>query len=138
MTRAAAGATVRERRFPVLSTLRTAGLALLTVALGAALVVLVPELEDEAARAAADRQDAALQAAVSSFPTPQSGLVEFERTEDIEYFVEEGETLSSIARRYQIDYPLLAEYNELTNPHTISVGQRITIPGTTSRRLLGE
>lgn len=136
--RATRRATGREHHFGGLQALRTIALALLTVALGAILVVLVPELEDEAARAGGRQQDTALHATVSSFAAPESGRVEFEQTEDVEYFVEEGETLSSIARRYRIDYRVLAEYNGLADPNAISVGQRITIPGITSRRPLRE
>ncbi len=138
-SRASSRAAAGEHLARSLSAFRTAALTLLTIALGAALVVIVPELEEAAARTAGDEPaDAAIQAAISPFTTPPAGLVEFEQTDDIEYFVEEGETLSAIARKHRIDYRLLADYNALANPHALSVGQRITIPGTTSRLLLRE
>jgi len=61
--------------------------------------------------------------------------VEFERTDDIEYIVAEGETLSEIARRFEIDYETLAGFNDLTNPNAIAAGQVIVVPGTTNRLL---
>ena len=56
------------------------------------------------------------------------GEVSFERTEDTEYIVADGETLSEIANRFDLSYEMLAAYNELTNPHAVVPGQRIVIP----------
>lgn len=49
------------------------------------------------------------------------------------YVVKEGDTLSSIAARYGTTYQKLAEYNGISNPNVISVGQKIKIPGTGSK-----
>lgn len=56
------------------------------------------------------------------------GEVAFERTEDSEYIVAEGETLSEIANRFDLSYEQLATYNELADPDTLSPGQRILVP----------
>ena len=56
------------------------------------------------------------------------GEVAFERTEDSEYIVVEGETLSEIADRFDLSYEILASYNELADPDTLSPGQRILVP----------
>jgi LysM domain len=56
------------------------------------------------------------------------GEVFFERTEDSEYVVADGETLSEIANRFDLSYGILAGYNELANPDTLQPGQRILIP----------
>lgn len=39
-----------------------------------------------------------------------------------------GETLSLIARRYQVSLPTLQQYNQIDNPHYIQTGQRILVP----------
>ncbi len=133
----------RTARFPnvsgLLARLRTVLLSLLTVALGVSLVFLVPELEAEAERAAeTGASGAALEAGAPELRALQAGLVEFERTDDIEYIVAEGETLSEIARRFDIEYETLAGFNELKNPHAIAAGQVIVVPGTTNRLLGSE
>jgi nucleoid-associated protein YgaU len=116
--------------------LRTTLLLLLTVALVVSFAFLVPELEAEAERAgAAGDAGAILEASAPSLPSLRTGLVEFERTEDVEYIVAEGETLSEIAQRHRIEYETLARYNDLRDPNTIVAGQVIVVPGTTS--LLG-
>lgn len=56
------------------------------------------------------------------------GEVGFERTEDSEYIVAEGETLSEIAGLFDLSYEILASYNELADPDTLSPGQRILVP----------
>jgi len=119
---------------------------LLTLALGVSLVYLVPELEAEAERVAAAGErvaeaggsGAVLEAGAPSLPSLRAGLVEFERTDDIEYLVAEGETLSEIARRFEIEYETLAAFNDLTNPNAIAAGQVIVVPGTTNRLLGSE
>lgn len=47
---------------------------------------------------------------------------------DIIYTVVKGDTLSGIAARYGTTYQKLAEYNGISNPNVISVGQKIKIP----------
>ena len=59
---------------------------------------------------------------------PPLGEVFFERTEDSEYIVADGETLSEIAHRFDLSYEMLAGYNELANPDTLVPGQRILVP----------
>jgi membrane-bound lytic murein transglycosylase D len=44
------------------------------------------------------------------------------------YVVRGGDTLSSIARKHEIDVKTLAKWNELRSPYTLSVGQRLVIP----------
>ena len=45
-----------------------------------------------------------------------------------EYIVQAGDTLSAIAQELGVTVTALAEYNEITNPNVISVGQRLLIP----------
>jgi len=49
------------------------------------------------------------------------------------YRVQKGDTLSSIASSYGTSWKELAEDNHLSNPHRLTVGQEIRIPGTLSR-----
>ena len=44
------------------------------------------------------------------------------------YTVKSGDTLSGIAAKYGTTYQALAEYNGISNPNIISVGQKIKIP----------
>ncbi|QUI23903.1 5'-nucleotidase C-terminal domain-containing protein [Vallitalea pronyensis] len=44
------------------------------------------------------------------------------------YVVQEGDVLWKIAKKYDIDYKKLAEYNQLKNPHLIYEGQKLEIP----------
>jgi membrane-bound lytic murein transglycosylase D len=44
------------------------------------------------------------------------------------YVVKGGDTLSSIARRYDLDVNTLAKSNDIRSPYTLSVGQRLMIP----------
>lgn len=44
------------------------------------------------------------------------------------YIVREGDTLSMIAEKYQMDYQRLASYNGISNPDFIKVGDLIQIP----------
>lgn len=47
---------------------------------------------------------------------------------EIIYIVVEGDTLWSIAKRYGTTYQKLADYNGISNPNIIRVGQKIRIP----------
>lgn len=49
------------------------------------------------------------------------------------YTVVAGDTLSGIASKYGTTYQKLAEYNGISNPNVISVGQKIKIPGTSTK-----
>ncbi len=68
------------------------------------------------------------------------GIVEFEDTEKNTnqsvlyktYKVVKGDTLSSIATKYNTTYQKLAKYNNIKNPNIINVGQVIKIPVTSS------
>jgi hypothetical protein len=51
-----------------------------------------------------------------------------DRTQDIEYPIRPGETLSEIAYAYEIPYNFLAWYNKINNPNRIRVDTVITIP----------
>lgn len=51
-------------------------------------------------------------------------------TSETVYTVVRGDTLSGIAAKYGTTYQKLAQYNGITNPNIISVGQKIRIPGT--------
>lgn len=45
------------------------------------------------------------------------------------YVVKTGDTLSSIAAKYNTTWQKLAEYNNISNPNVIYTGQKIKIPG---------
>ena len=57
-----------------------------------------------------------------------AGSAEPDRSEDIEYRVRPGETLSEIARAFGISYNMLAYYNNIANANRIRVGTVIRIP----------
>ena len=48
------------------------------------------------------------------------------------YTVKSGDTLSGIAAQYNMTYQELAQYNGISNPNRISVGQQIKIPSATT------
>lgn len=48
---------------------------------------------------------------------------------EIIYVVKRGDTLSKIASQYGTTYQAIAQYNNMSNPNLIKVGQRIKIPG---------
>lgn len=49
-------------------------------------------------------------------------------TNDTVYTVKSGDTLSEIATKYNTTYQRLAEYNNISNPSIIYIGQKIRIP----------
>ncbi|MDR0442437.1 MAG: LysM peptidoglycan-binding domain-containing protein [Treponema sp.] len=57
-----------------------------------------------------------------------SGVEAPDRTQNIEYPVRPGETLSEIAYAYGISYDLLAWYNKISNANRIRAGTMIIIP----------
>ena len=61
--------------------------------------------------------------------TPTVPDEEPEATAETVYTVKKGDTLSGIAKKYGTTYQKLAEYNGITNPNIIHVGQKIKIPG---------
>lgn len=76
-------------------------------------------------------------AAMPTIPEPEAvALLEPAREEKTEhrsapsrsYVVRAGDTLSSIARRYDLDVNTLAKSNSIRSPYTLSVGQRLLIP----------
>jgi len=109
-------------------------LIVVTVALAATLVVVLPELE------AASGADSAvvMHATAPALPETAAGVVRLELTEDVEHFVAEGETLSEIAADYEVSVETLARYNNLVDPDTIVPGERIIVPGPESGRDLSE
>lgn len=52
------------------------------------------------------------------------------KEEEQVYVVKTGDTLSSIAAKYNTTWQKLAEYNNISNPNVIYTGQKIKIPGT--------
>jgi len=70
-------------------------------------------------------------AAETSTATPVVEEKTEEASGDVVYTVVKGDTLSAIAAKYGTTYQKLAAYNGITNPHKISVGQKIKIPSTT-------
>ena len=51
--------------------------------------------------------------------------------------VQKGETLSSIASSYGVSWKRLAEYNSISNPNQLKVGQDLRIPGSSSSVVSG-
>ncbi|HYN20082.1 MAG TPA: LysM peptidoglycan-binding domain-containing protein [Thermoanaerobaculia bacterium] len=49
------------------------------------------------------------------------------------YTVKGGDTLSSIARQHDLDVQALAKSNGIRSPYTLSIGQRVVLPGDASR-----
>lgn len=60
-------------------------------------------------------------------PEPAQASVANEGVAAVHY-VQPGETLSAIGLRYQVPWPVLARFNELSDPNLIEVGQKILIP----------
>jgi hypothetical protein len=69
---------------------------------------------------------------LSAFEDPEeqtgAGAPVADRTQDIEYRIRPGETLSEIAYSYSIPYDILAFYNSISNANRIRVGTIILIP----------
>lgn len=63
--------------------------------------------------------------AVTSFPNPQGTT----SGKEIIHIVQPGENLFRIGLKYGIDADMLAQYNGLSDPDKIYVGQSIKIPG---------
>jgi LysM domain-containing protein len=107
------------------------GLAIAALAVGLIVVGKDPDSVEALATtvvpAEMERAQMAFSGPVTLGP-PALGEVSFERTEDSEYVVADGETLSEIANRFDLSYEILASYNELANPDTLVPGQRILIP----------
>jgi len=57
------------------------------------------------------------------------GPASAEEVQGVEYVVQPGDTLFSIAKRFGVDMQELASANNITDPSTIYVGQRLVIPG---------
>ncbi|MFA5689418.1 MAG: LysM peptidoglycan-binding domain-containing protein [Kiritimatiellales bacterium] len=54
--------------------------------------------------------------------------------DDQTYSVQKGDTLSVIAAKYGTTWKKLADYNGLTNPNQLRVGQKLNIPGALSAK----
>ncbi|HWM90269.1 MAG TPA: LysM peptidoglycan-binding domain-containing protein [Thermoanaerobaculia bacterium] len=52
-----------------------------------------------------------------------------ERREPRTYVVKPGDTLSSIARTHDVEVDALAKQNDIRSPYTLSIGQRLVLPG---------
>ena len=63
-------------------------------------------------------------------PSVKEEVTPIPSSSDYEYIVKSGDTLSSIARRYNTTYQELARYNNIANPNLIYVNQVIKIPNT--------
>jgi len=50
------------------------------------------------------------------------------QTPDIEYFVQSGDSLSAIARRFRTSVAQLVTLNQLADRNTLSIGQRLVLP----------
>lgn len=62
-------------------------------------------------------------------PGPPVSEVPLEPTpEMLPYYVQEGDTLSDIARRYGVSLDELIRVNNLQDPNRLSVGQQLWIP----------
>jgi LysM repeat protein len=61
-----------------------------------------------------------------------------DRSQDIEYHIRPGETLSEIAYSYSVSYDLLAFYNQITNVNRIRVGTVIKIPSLDNEKAAAE
>jgi hypothetical protein len=67
-----------------------------------------------------------------------SGGPEVDRTVDLTHTVQSGQSFNGIAYTYNIDPYLLATYNNISNPSSIRVGERINIPSLTTEKLLSQ
>jgi hypothetical protein len=84
-----------------------------------------------------DNEWAALSAYEEEEETGAGNLV-VDRSQDIEYYIRPGETLSEIAYSYSISYDLLAFYNQITNANRIRVGTLIRIPSLENEKAAAE
>src|SRR5690606_2714895 len=50
------------------------------------------------------------------------------QTPDIEYFVQNGDSLSAIARRFSTSVAQLASLNQLADRNALRIGQRLVLP----------
>ena len=50
------------------------------------------------------------------------------------YTVSEGDTLYSIAEKYELPVSLLMKVNGIENPYNLQIGTRLCIPGTADQR----
>jgi LasA protease len=62
-------------------------------------------------------------------PTPDAPRVlPTLRSDEIEYFIEQGDTLGNIAQEFGITWEFLGKYNDIDDPGSLQIGQRIFIP----------
>jgi PKD repeat protein/LysM repeat protein len=67
-----------------------------------------------------------------------SGGPEVDRSVDLIHTVQSGQSFNGIAYTYNIDPYLLATYNNISNPGSIRVGERINIPSLSTEKLLSQ
>jgi hypothetical protein len=124
-----------NRKLRFLKLPKTLSLIVVAAGLAYALVAHVPELatvvrsesQAESFEAASMPDFANVLASI-----PQREVV-FDMTDDLEYLVQKGETLSEIATRNSLSTELLAEYNGLSNADLLIEGQVIVVPGRRNR-----
>ncbi|HVG09430.1 MAG TPA: LysM peptidoglycan-binding domain-containing protein [Thermoanaerobaculia bacterium] len=73
------------------------------------------------------------QVMLASSSVPEIQIQEPERrpSERRTHVVKPGETLSSIARTYDVEVGTLAKANDIRSPYTLSIGQSLVLPGST-------
>jgi membrane-bound lytic murein transglycosylase D len=78
------------------------------------------------------------QVMLASSSVPEIQIQEPERrpAEKRTHVVKPGETLSSIARTYDVEVGTLAKANDIRSPYTLSIGQRLALPGDKSTTLV--
>lgn len=70
----------------------------------------------------------------TTFAVAYERIAPEDRVRFVEHFVDRGETLSHIARRYRTSLAELQGANDLRNPHRLAVNQRLVIPRRASER----
>jgi hypothetical protein len=118
----------REQRHRPRGLFRTVALLTITGALLGTLFFVLPGLWAEADFAASSALLAEVDLPGAGFLPPTDRPVEFQRTEELEYLVSEGETLSEIADRFDVTVRSLVRHNALANPDVLRRGQVIRIP----------
>ena len=80
------------------------------------------------ARAVAAKPEAPKAEPVKSAPIPEESKIE--TSSGVKHLVEKGETLTAIAKRYNVALPDLMKANKNINDRKLQIGQTLTIPTT--------
>lgn len=93
--------------------------------------------EEEAQHSSADSsksltiEEELIEKALRNFANPlrriQTEIKEVDREEEFKYEVKSGDTLSEIAKQFNIPMREIVEQNQIANPHRLSIGQKLTI-----------